>query len=234
MKQLAFAKISYIDDEKEEFAGDLANKDTVSQFSYQLSELFAKRRSVKLFDRDFHMPDSHIKTIVRAASLAPSAFNIQHWRVVRIVSKDVKEQFYDIAWKQPQIISASELLVVCMDLQAWTREPFAFCHAKTESERDKFISMLNGIYSGNPRLQRDEALRSTGLFCMLLMLKAESMGYQSCPMSGFNYQKAATLLALAEGIEPCMVIAIGKADKNEIVQERTRMDIDEFMVTDHF
>ena len=40
---------------------------------------------------------------------------------------------------------------------------------------------------GNEQVQRDEAMRSCGMAAMTLMLAAKEMGYDTCPMDGFDF-----------------------------------------------
>lgn len=44
-------------------------------------------------------------------------------------------------------------------------------------------------------MERDEAQRSIGM-AMQTMLAAKSMGYESCPMIGFDVEKVAELVRL--------------------------------------
>lgn len=41
------------------------------------------RRSVKKYDATHEMTDEEVDALVRLAMLSPTAFNIQHWRIVR-------------------------------------------------------------------------------------------------------------------------------------------------------
>jgi len=54
-----------------------------------------------------------------------------------------------------------------------------------EDIADVWLTMANGMYGSDPRLARDEAIRSGSLAAMTLMLAAGNRGYVSCPI-GFN------------------------------------------------
>ncbi|MBX2809288.1 MAG: nitroreductase family protein [Cellvibrionaceae bacterium] len=174
-----------------------------------VSNVIKNRQSTKLFDDSAEMPANDFEEILLAASMSPSAFNIQHWRIVRVKDKKIRMRLSTIAWSQPQIMQASEVLLVCADLKAWQKQ-MLFCHSTNNEDKKNFSKILEKIYSENTLLQRDEAMRSACLFSMTLMIKAESLGYQTCPMSGFDYRQAKVLLALDDNVEPCMIIALGK------------------------
>ena len=62
-------------------------------------------------------------------------------------------------------------------------------------------------------MQRDEGMRSCGMAAMALMLAAKEMGYDSCPMDGFDFDVVAKLLNLPADHTPAMYVAIGKGTK---------------------
>ena len=69
--------------------------------------------------------------------------------------------------------------------------------------------------SGMPPLSRDEifkwATKSTSLACQNLMLAAEALGFNTCPMEGFDHRRLSEFLGLsAKYHEIVLVIAIGK------------------------
>ena len=63
------------------------------------------------------------------------------------------------------------------------------------------------------QLQRDEAMRSIGMAMQTLMVSAKALGYESCPMIGFEHEKVAELINLPG--DHCIgpMVAIGKGTK---------------------
>ncbi|MEM1305254.1 MAG: nitroreductase family protein, partial [Planctomycetota bacterium] len=66
---------------------------------------------------------------------------------------------------------------------------------------------------GNDALQRDEAMRSVGIAGQTIMLAAKAMGYDSCPMIGFDPAKVAEIISLPDDHVVGMMITVGKALK---------------------
>ena len=56
--------------------------------------------------------------------------------------------------------------------------------------------MIPSFYGKNEQLQRDEAMRSVGIAAQTLMLAAKDMGYDSCPMIGFDPVKVSEIINL--------------------------------------
>ena len=73
--------------------------------------------------------------------------------------------------------------------------------------------MIGKFYEGNDQLLRDEACRSVGLAAMALMLSARALGYDSCPMIGFEPNQVSEVVGLDEDHPPLMLVVIGKGTK---------------------
>ena len=73
---------------------------------------------------------------------------------------------------------------------------------------------MGPFHEGRDWLQRDEAQRSIGMAMQTLMLAAKSMGYDSCPMIGFDIDKVAELIRLPEDHVMGPMVAIGKGIKD--------------------
>ncbi len=56
-------------------------------------------------------------------------------------------------------------------------------------------------------------MRSCGIAAQTLMLAAKSLGYDSCPMDGFDFDKVAELIHLPDDHVITMFVAIGKVTK---------------------
>ena len=64
-------------------------------------------------------------------------------------------------------------------------------------------------------MQRDEAMRSCGIAAQTLMLAAKAMGYDSCPMDGFDFAAVGQLINLPDDHVISLCLAIGKATQAE-------------------
>ncbi len=73
---------------------------------------------------------------------------------------------------------------------------------------------MGPFHEGREWLQRDEAQRSIGLAMQTLMLAATALGYQSCPMIGFDIDKVAKLINLPDDHVMGPMVAIGKGTKD--------------------
>ena len=174
-------------------------------------QAITERRSVKHYDPDHAMPDQDRKTLLEHAILTPSSFNIQNWRIVDVKDKKLRQKIREAAWDQAQVTDASMLLLICADLHAWEKHPERYWQNAPEPAREMIVPMIAPFYSSKPELQRDEAMRSAGLIAQTLMIAAKSLGYDSCPMIGFDPKKVAELIKLPNDHAIGMMLTIGKA-----------------------
>ena len=93
--------------------------------------------------------------------------------------------------------------------------------------------LMESFYEGKEQPQRDDAMRSCGIAGQKIMLAAKSMGYDSCPMIGFDQVKVAEVISLPSDHVIGFMIAIGKAVKLAMPKGGQRA-LTEVVVRDRF
>lgn len=176
-----------------------------------------ERRSVKHFDPEHEMTETEINGLLEIALLSPTSFNMQNWRFVVVTDQAKKEALRAASWNQAQVSEASLTILICADLNAHVDAGRYWVNAP-EPVREMLVPMIGPFYENNPQLQRDEAMRSVGIASQTLMLAAKAMGYDSCPMIGFDPVKVAEIIRLPENHVIGMMLTIGKAVKDANVR----------------
>ncbi|HBD10808.1 MAG TPA: nitroreductase family protein, partial [Porticoccaceae bacterium] len=185
------------------------------------------------FDSSHVMPVAMVKKLFSSVILSPTSFNIQHWRFVRIRDAELRKQIHPLAMDQIQVLEASELLAITADVQAWQKHPERYWRNADTETRKILVDLLLDFYRGREWMQRDEAIRSGAFAAQNLMLAAKAMGYDSCPMIGFDQEGVARLINLPEDHVIVMLLAIGKA----IAPAQPRggqIEVSEILITDRF
>ena len=198
-----------------------------------VAEALATRRAIKHFDPEHTMPDSTFDSLIRHALYSPTAFNIQHWRLLRIQDHALRQAIREAAWNQAQATEASELLVLCFDRKAWEKNPKNYWREAPPEVQNFMLPAIHNYYNGREQVQRDEGMRSCGIIAMSLMLMARSLGYDSCPMDGFDYAAVAKLIKLPADHEICMMLAIGKKTQ-EPCPRPGQLGMEDVLVHNHF
>ena len=169
------------------------------------------RRSVNHYDANHEITEKEITELLSLAILSPTAFNIQHWRFVAVKDSELRKKIREVSWDQSQVTDSSLLLIVCADLKAWEKSPVRYWKESPNEVQEFMLPAIDGYYRDKDQTQRDEAMRSCGIVAQTLMLAAKSMGYDSCPMDGFDFQKVAKLIKLPDNHVIALFVAVGKA-----------------------
>ncbi len=174
-----------------------------------------QRRAVKHFDSNHKITPEEEQKLLEAMIQAPTSFNIQHWRFVIVREPELRAKIRsELGNDQAQMTDASLLIIFTADVQAWQKEPERYWRNSPQEVSDLLVGWMKPFHEGREWLQRDEAQRSIGMAMQTLMLAAKGMGYDSCPMIGFDIDKVAELINLPSDYVMGPMVAIGKKVKD--------------------
>ncbi len=196
-------------------------------------EAIETRRAVKQYDANHQLTSEEEKLLFDLALKSPTAFNIQNWRFVVVKDKHLRRQIRAAAWDQAQVTDASLLIVLCADTKSWERNPDRYWQNADAGVQQFMLPMIDNYYRGHDQVQRDEAMRSCGMAAQTLMLTAKAMGYDSCPMDGFDFDAVGKLINLPEHHIISMFVTIGKSTQ-EPWPRPGQLAVNEVVVTDRF
>ncbi|MGD1901001.1 MAG: nitroreductase family protein [Geitlerinemataceae cyanobacterium] len=170
------------------------------------------RRSVKHFDPEHAMSAEDERKLFETTIQAPSSFNIQHWRFLVLRDSELRAKIRkEFGNDQAQMTDASLLVLFCGDVKAWEKSPERYWANAPKEVSDLLVGWMWPFHAGREWLQRDEAQRSIGIAMQTMMVAAQELGYDSCPMIGFDIEKVAELVKLPEDYAIGPMVAIGKA-----------------------
>ncbi|EMR12806.1 Oxygen-insensitive NAD(P)H nitroreductase / Dihydropteridine reductase, partial [Methylophaga lonarensis MPL] len=172
-------------------------------------EAIQTRRSVKHYDPSHKMTEAEVRELMEHAILSPTAFNLQHWRFISIDSPEKRQAVFEASWGQTQVRDASLVLVLCADLNAWEKDPARYWRNAPQRVQDFMLPAIENYYTNHHQAQRDECVRSASIAATTIMLMAKEMGYDSCPMDGFDFDQVAKLIDLPHD-HIIVLITIGK------------------------
>jgi len=172
------------------------------------------RRSVKHYDPNHKLTPEEESKLFETTIQAPTSFNIQHWRFVILRDPELRSKIRtELGNDQAQMTDASLLVLFTADTKAWAKEPSRYWQNAPQEVNELLTNWMGPFHEGREWLQRDEAQRSIGMAMQTMMLTAKDMGYDSCPMIGFEIEKLAELINLPEDHVMGPMVAIGKGLK---------------------
>lgn len=198
------------------------------------TDVIQSRRSAMNFVEGVKIPQNELEEMFSYARLAPSAYNLQHTHYLVVSDETIKEEIRKAAYGQYKIHSASAVIIVLGDKNAYLKAPEIYGGLKalgalTPEDYDAEIDMINSAYIGNDAFQRDEAIRNASLSAMQFMLIAKDKGWDTCPMIGFDPEAVKSTLNLPDHMVPVMLITIGKDNKHKIRPRGYRKPVNEFV-----
>jgi nitroreductase len=174
------------------------------------AEAALHRRSIRTYRSDA-IPLEDLKELVQLAARAPSAYNAQPWRFVIVQDSNLKNQLAAAAYGQLQVASAPAVIVLYSDMEdALARMPESVHPDLPADKRDAGVVSFRAGFEGQSVEQRETwgAMQSNIALGYLLLL-AESRGYGTSPMLGFDAERVKTVLGLPAHVRIPALIAIG-------------------------
>lgn len=190
-----------------------------------VSDAAAQRRSIRRYRPD-PVPRADIEAILRVASLAPSAFNLQPWRFVVVERPDIKATLSEAAHGQRQIASAPAVIVLYTDTSdalstvddVLHPELEAAARAKSRASTERFFARLSPA-------DRESWGAEQGYIALgYLLLAAEEHGYQTSPMLGFDSELVKSALDLPAHVRIPALVAIGRGAEGGRPHHRQPLD----------
>lgn len=181
-------------------------------------KLNKSRHAVKHFDGQ-KIPTVDVKQIISAASLAPSAHNIQSWHFVIVESAEKREALLSEVAPQnyEQIKQAGAVIVLFSDtnLVERSREIARLGAGElTDEQLLKYNSRYPQAYEEFEELYESNYLSiNTGIVAMNLVLAIKNYGYESNMILGFNRtERINELLEVERRYRPELIIPLGSAE----------------------
>jgi nitroreductase len=192
-----------------------------------------ERRAIKYYDPTHRFTPEEENQLINLAMQTPSSCNLQHWRLVKVSDPELRQKIRNAAWNQTQVTDASLLFVITADMKAWAKNPERCWKNSSLETQAIMIPLMKNFYEGKEQLQRDEAMRSMGLLAQTMMLASKGMGYDSCPMIGFDPEEVAKIIRLPADHVIGMLLVIGKATKPAHPKPGF-LEKHEFFIENHF
>lgn len=208
----------------------------MTQQQMTAQEAMRTRHSVRKYEPT--MPQEDLNQILELAATAPSAWNLQHWRFLVVTNQDNKQKLLPIAYNQQQVVDAPAVIIILADQEADKAADMIYNQAveagnMTREIADMLLGQIKPTYANNPpQFGHDAALINSSFAAMQLMLAATALGYDTCPMAGFNRDQLVAELNIPSRFFPTMMITLGKG--TEKGHDSVRLPLSELVISERF
>ena len=182
----------------------------------EFKQIVMERYATKLFDGR-KLPDSKINELLELIRYSPSSFNIQPWVVKVITDQKIKERLTPVSMNQKQIESCSHLLVFCANTDIAGNIDKLEKLMKEAGASTEYIDIMRGFDKSLSDGQKlSWAQRQAYLALGNTLNGAKALGFDSCPMEGFDPKEYSKILNLPSNLVPTALCPIGyAADKQK-------------------
>lgn len=178
-------------------------------------QIVEQRYATKKFDGK-KISEDKVNELLELIRLSPSSFNIQPWKIKIVTDQKMKEKLLAHSWGQQQVTTCSHLLVFCANTDVkgnieLLRKSMIENGASPESIKG-YVDMMSGFEQGmNEERKFAWASKQTYLALSNTLNGAKSLGFDSCPMEGFDSSAYSKELNLPKNLIPVALCPIGYA-----------------------
>lgn len=188
--------------------------------------LIEKRASATRFDPSHELTNAEIEDLVRLATRAPTAYNLQNWRFIAARTSDAKARLRKLAYGQVKVSEAAVTFIICGQSPDHTTIaerllPFVEAGHMPHDAASGWQESVKTKYA-EAGAARDEAIRSATLGAATLMYAAEAMDFASGLMGGFDADAVVREFGLAQNEIPVMLLAVGRMRQGNWPQKPRR------------
>lgn len=194
------------------------------------------RYAAKSFDGR-NIPEEKFGELIEIIRHAPSSFNIQPWVLYVVRDKSMKERLQKAAWDQPQIMSSSHLIVFCINTDVLgnikrLEDLMKRLGAGVDKMKNVFDMMRAFVQGMSEEQVKCWAGRQVYLALANAVNGAKSLGFDSCPMEGFDANEFSRILKIPRHLIPIVLCPVGYA--NDSPKPKVRFDSKDILVEQNF
>jgi len=202
---------------------------TPPEIPMSFEQITKNRFAAKSFDNR-EIPEEKIEKLFELIRNAPSSFNIQPWKIIVIKDKALKEKLAPVSWNQPQITSCSHLLVFCADTNILENidrlEKLMIKNGAKADQIQGYIQMMKDFEKPmTPEQKLSWAQRQAYIALGNAVNGAKYLGFDSCPMEGFDPEEYSKILNLPASIVPSALVTVGYTTEKQ--KQKVRFPVEE-------
>jgi nitroreductase len=181
----------------------------------EFGTIVMSRYATKKFDGK-KIPEKKIDELLELVRFAPSALNLQPWKIKVVTDQKTKELLKPAAFNQEQVTTCSHLLVFCADPDYDSlikRLGALLKKGGVPIETQKMITdMATGFAKPlSPEQKLAWSQAQTYLALGNALNGAKALGFDSCPMGGFDPKEFSRILKIPAPLVPTMLCPVGYA-----------------------
>ena len=182
------------------------------------------RKSVRKYT-DETLTDEQIEELVSLAGLAPSSMNVQPWRVIAVRDHETKQKLQAVCMNQPQVGASAVTFVISTDMKDVLDHAEETVHPGMADQLEQRAGQVRNAFGNWPEdRQRFFGNGQGNIFLGFFLLAAQSKGYATSPMLGFDPDGVKELLGIPAHADIPAVVALGRPAEEGFSHHRHPVD----------
>jgi nitroreductase len=182
-----------------------------------ITQVLLDRRATTRFKPDEAVSDEYIDAILSFGAQAPSGFNLQPWRFIVARDEESRKRLRRAANNQAKITEAPVVIIavgVKSDLERRAEEVLREGARRGAGKFEAVEAAKRGAMAFLSTMPMNVWLnRHTMIAVTVMMLVAESYGFDTAPMEGFDPEAVKREFGIPEEEEVVALLAIGHAEQ---------------------
>lgn len=181
----------------------------------EFKDIAKERYATKKFDGSV-LSEEKISSLLEIIRLSASSLGLQPWKVKVIADAGTKERLLPVSNNQAQVTTCSHLLVFCMDTNVTGHiDSYSEQMRKQGIAEDKIASLVEARKAWMSKKSNEQiaswARDQTFIALGNAINGAKSLGFDSCPMGGFDPEGYSRELNLSGNLTPVVLCPVGYA-----------------------
>jgi len=182
-----------------------------------ITQVLLDRRATKSFKPDEAVPDEFLDAILSFGAQAPSGYNLQPWRFIVVRDEENRRRLRRAAMNQAKVAEAPVVIIavgVKSDLERRADQVLREGARRGAGKFEEVEGAKRGAMKFLSTIPLDVWLnRHTMIAVTAMMLVAESYGFDTAPMEGFDPEAVKREFGIPAEDEVVALLAIGRAQE---------------------
>ncbi len=185
------------------------------------------RYAVKKFDVNKKLSKTKIDRLKQAFNLTATSYGLQPIKMLVITDQKLKDSLLEHAYFQPQVTTASHLLVIAIDSDFTTKNVDNYfdlekkIRGTSEEIIGKFRSQLKENIANKSEKEIEQMAKNQAYIALgNLMTVCAYEKIDSCPMEGFNSEKFDEVLQLKDkNLKSVLLLPVGYRSEDDFMRK---------------
>ncbi len=186
------------------------------------------RHACKAYDSSKKIPKEDLRFILESTRMSPSSMGMEAWKFLVIKDKELKSRLSKTCWNPNKLEDCSDVVVLLNMKNIRSSNPHVINQFKKRADD---ITPFLKTYKNFIDHRSDEEIncwsgKQAYIASAFLMMSAASIGIDSCPIEGFDVQKATEVLEIdTKNWQIAYMVSLGYRLNEQ--SKRFRRDFDE-------